>query len=118
MDMNTTAVKAALVVARGTKAELVAISQPAVPAGLPLLKRAHQLRGLLLDLYGHADDNDGCTVEAVALTGTLVDLAPALITGRDLRGLAWEVDKAGLAERAAATGEAKAEGVLLDRALV
>ena len=118
MDMNTKPVEAALAAARGTTAELVAISQPAVPAGLPLLKRAHQFRDLLLDLYGFTNANDGCTVEAVALTGTLVNLAPSLVTWPQLSSMAWELDKAGLAERAAAAGEAKAEGVLLDRALV
>lgn len=116
MDMNTTAVQAALVAARGTTAELVAISQPAVPAGMKLLARGHEFRGVYLDLYGHADDVDGCTVEAVTLTGCLVDLSHSLLTMPQLTALAWRLDKAGLAARAAAAGEAKAEGVLLDRA--
>ena len=115
MDMNTKPVEAALAAARA-KAELVAISQPAVPAGMKLLARAHEFRGVYLDLYGHADDNDGCTVEAVTLTGCLVNLVPSMVDWPARRAMAWELDKAGLAERAAAAGEAKAEGVLLDRA--
>lgn len=117
MDMNTTAVEQALAAARGVSPELVEISQPAVPAGMKLLARAHQFRGVYLDLYGHADADNGCSVEAVTLTGSLVDLSLSLLNMPQITRLAWQLDKINLAARAAAAGEAKAEGVLLDRAL-
>lgn len=117
MDMNTKPVEVALAAERGTKAELVAISQPAVPAGMKLLARAHEFRGIYLDLYGQVDADNGCSVEAVALTGCLTDLSHSLVTMPQMTALAWRLDKVFLAERAAAAGEAKAEGVLLDRAL-
>ena len=117
MDMNTTAVKAALAAARSTTAELVAISQPAVPAGMKLLVRDFLFKGVYVDLYGHMDEADGSSVEAVTEPGRLTTYASWLST-TDLHRLSGAVDRIYLAERAAAAGEAKAEGVLLDRALV
>lgn len=116
MDMNTKPVEAALAAARGATAELVAISQPTVPAGMALLASGHEFRGIYLDLYGHADDDNGCSVEAVTLAGHAVDLSAAL-TVAQLSVMSWKLDKLFLANRAAAAGEAKAEGVLLDRVL-
>ena len=117
MDMNTKPVEAALAAARGTKAELVAISQPAVPAGMKLLARNFLFKGVYVDLHGYMDEADGSSVEAITEPGNLLTFA-SWLSPLDLHRLSGAVDKIYLADRAAAAGEAKAEGVLLDRARV
>ncbi|RFP19143.1 hypothetical protein D0T23_05000 [Duganella sp. BJB475] len=89
--------------------------QPQVAAGLALLLAGHQFKGLHLDLYGHADEDDGCEVVAVALSGTQVDIAP-LLTLAQLSVMGWAVDKVGIEARAASGKEGRAERAAWDRA--
>jgi hypothetical protein len=92
-----------------------AIEQPQVAADLALLKSAHNHDGLYLDLYGVADEDDGCSVEAVTLAGGKVDV-PSLLTNAELTKLGWAVDRAGVAARAASRDEGRAERAAWDRA--
>lgn len=117
MDMNTKPVEAALAAARGTKAELVAISQPAVSAGMARLAHNFLFKGVYVDLHGYADEENGCVVEAITLPGRLETLA-SFLNRADMIRMSGALDKIFLADRAAAAGEAKAEGVLLDRAAI
>lgn len=92
-----------------------AVDQPQIAADLALLMAGHKFKGLRLDLYGHADQNDGCEVVAVALAGTEVDIAP-LLTMAQLTVMGWAVDKAGIEARAASRAEAVADRAAWDRA--
>ena len=92
-----------------------ATRQPTVPSGLVLLATAHQFKGLYLDLYGIADAADGCSVEAVALTGTTVNLV-ALVSPAQMAVMGWAVDKAGVEARAASAAEDRAERAAWDKA--
>jgi hypothetical protein len=95
-----------------------AIEQPQVAADMALLKPAHNHDGLYLDLYGVADEDDGCSVEAVTLAGAGIkgaDLSQLFSPGQ-LTKLGWAVDRAGVAARAASRDEGRAERAAWDRA--
>jgi hypothetical protein len=89
--------------------------QPTVPSNLALLASNYVFKGLHLDLYGLADDADGCSVEAVAVTGGVVNLA-SIFSLAQLTTMGWAVDKAGVEARAASAAEDRAERVAWDRA--
>jgi hypothetical protein len=91
-----------------------AIEQPQVTADLALLKSAHNHDGLYLDLYGVADEDDGCSVAAVTLAGGKVDVS-SLLTNAELTKLGWAVDRAGVAARAASRDEGRAERAAWDK---
>jgi hypothetical protein len=89
--------------------------QPTVPSSLALLAEKFVFKGLLLDLYGHADEADGCSVEAVALTGSVVNLA-SVFTLAQLTTIGWALDKAGVEQRAASAVEDRADRAAWDKA--
>jgi hypothetical protein len=108
-------INAALLAARAVNATPVPSLQPTVPSGLALLFAGYRFKELHLDLYGHADQDDGCTVEAVALTGTTVNLV-CLFSLAQMAVMGWAVDRAGVEARAASRNEGRAERAAWDRA--
>ena len=108
-------ISAALLAARAVNAAPAPKLQPTVPSDLVLLMTGHVFKDLHLDLYGHADAADGCSVEAVALTGTVVNLAN-LFSLAQLTVMGWAVDRAGVEARAASRTEGRADRAAWDRA--
>lgn len=108
-------ISAALLAARAVNAAPAPALQPTVPSCLPLLFERYRFKELLLDLYGHADAADGCSVEAVALTGTVVNLA-SIVTPAQMAVMGWAVDRAGVQARAASREDGRAGRAAWDRA--
>lgn len=108
-------INAALLQLRAINAAPAPSLQPTVPSGLALLKSSHLHAELYLDLYGVADQDEGCSVLAVALAGTTVNLV-ALFTQAELTKMGWAVDKAGVQARAASREDGRAERAAWDRA--
>lgn len=83
-------------------------AQPEVAADLTCLMRGYVYDGLYLDLYGYADEDDGCSVEAVTLAGSKVDIS-GLLTLAQMSKMGWAVDRAGVEARAKSRDENRAE---------
>jgi hypothetical protein len=93
----------------------VTFAQPQVPAGMRQLMAGHLLRGVYVDLFGMADVEQGCTVEAVAPSGTRLNLV-SFFSHAELAGMERAVDRAGVEARAASRNEDRADRRAWDKA--
>lgn len=84
------------------------IEQPVVAADLKLLMSGYNHDGLYLDLYGHADEDDGCEVMAVTVHGASVDIS-SLLTLAQTAKMGWAADRAALASRQSSAEDAAIE---------
>lgn len=109
------AILAAASAASATMPRCAPIEQPCIPADMALLMSGFSQDGLYLDLYGYADEDDGCSVEAVALMGDDRDLTVLFKAGA-LKTLSWAVDRAGVQSRARSRDEGRAERALIEHA--
>jgi hypothetical protein len=107
-------VAAALLAARAVTPPRPVIAQPTVPADLICLMCNYLHDDLYLDLYGVADEDDGCSVEAVTLAGSRVNIA-ALVKPEQLKQMGWAVDRAAVRARAMDQAQARAERAVFDR---
>ncbi|SDF79956.1 MULTISPECIES: hypothetical protein [unclassified Duganella] len=106
-------VAAALLAARAVTPAKPAITQPAVPADLICLMCNYLHDDLHLDLYGFADEDDGCSVEAVTLAGHNINVS-ALIKPEQFKQMSWAVDRAAVRARAMDQAQARAERAVFD----
>lgn len=104
----------ALLAACATSPRHIALEQPQVPADAVLLMPGYLHDVLYLDLYGTPDDDNGCSVEAVALAGARVDIS-ALFEQPELIKMGWAADKHGVRQRAASRDEGQINRLEWDR---
>jgi hypothetical protein len=94
--------------ARATLPRTFQPEQPQVPADLTCLMVGYLHDGLVLDLYGYADEDEGCSVEAVTLTGSTVDIS-ALVSYAQMHQMGAAVDRAAVRAKQASRAEQRAE---------
>ncbi len=107
-------ISAALLAARATLPRNLVPEQPLIPADMSCLMAGYLHDGLVLDLYGFADEDDGCSVEAVTLNGSKVDVA-ALVSPQQMKQMGWAVDRAAVRAKEASRAEGRAERHAMDR---
>lgn len=95
-------------------AEALGFEQPTVPPDLTRLMCGYLHDNLYLDLWGIANEDEGCSVEAVTEAGRATDLS-ALIKPEQLKQMAWAVDRAALRNKAISQEQARAERAVFDR---
>lgn len=66
-----------------------------------------------LDLYGYADEDDGCMVEGVVLAGTKIDLT-CMTKPEELRRMERFIDSRAVTAKQAARQEARADAAQYD----
>lgn len=109
-------VSAALLAARAVMPPSPVITQPTVPADQVCLMCNYLHDDLYLDLYGMADEDDGCSVEAVTLAGDPAKVnVTALVKPEQLKQMGWAVDRAAVRARAMDQAQARAERAVFDR---
>lgn len=94
--------------------EVPAFEQPTVPPDLTRLMCNYLHDDVYLDLHGVADEDDGCSVEAVTLAGHSANIV-SLIKPEQLKQMAWAVDRAALRNKAISQEQARAERAVFDR---
>jgi hypothetical protein len=111
------AVQLALAAARAVSpAPAPRIEQPQLATvDLDCLMTGYLHDEVYLDLYGYADEDDGCMVEGVALAGTKIDLT-CMTKPEELRRMERFVDSRAVAAKQSARQEARAESAYYDRA--
>ncbi|MRW88824.1 hypothetical protein GJ699_02365 [Duganella sp. FT80W] len=110
-------VSIAILAARATLPSNPQPEQPQVPDNLSRLATRYLHGNLILDLHGYADEDEGCSVEAVSLTGTRDDISE-LVSPAQMKQMGWAVDRAAVRAKQASRAEDRADRAAWDRAAI